>query len=386
VKRDLSITAFVRKDSEAGRDAEALAIRYRDANRHIHLEVVDPDEDPGRARQLDVTEFGTVVLRYGKRRADVPSTSEVQLTSAIVRLLRGSSPIACVLAGHNEPSIDDEGPEGLASFARLALRNGFRPVTRTAASEGLDGCDVVVLPGPRVPLAPVEERGLQTYLGDDGKVLVLADSLSTADLNPVLGDWGIRFLGGVVLDHGSNLSNDVSTPILTDFPSSNPVVDNVPSVMTPAAAGLAVPNADPRAGLHVSTLARSSNDSILAADPEDPSKGGFKGPVTVAAAADDSKVSGTNVHRTRLVVIGDVVMATNNAIGVLGNATMLGNALSWLAQDELLLTVGTHEPDDRPVVITPARRREAVAVTVVGVPALVLLLGGATLFLRRRRR
>src|SRR5205085_7442312 len=120
-----------------------------------------------------------------------------------------------------------------------------------------------------------------------------------------------------------------------------------------------------------STLARSSSDSVLAADPEDPSKGAIRGPIGVAAAADDSQVTGTRVERTRLVLVADVVLATNNTIGVLGNATFLGNALSWLAEDELLLTVGTHEADDRPLVVTPARRRAAVAVTVVGEPALL---------------
>jgi ABC-type uncharacterized transport system involved in gliding motility auxiliary subunit len=386
VEEPLHIDVFVRAEGEAGRDAAALASRYRDANRRIRLEVVDPDAEPGKAQRLGVTRFGTAVLRYQGRRVDVTTVSEVELTSAILRLVRGRTPSACFVTGHDEPDLGDDGPQGLSRLAALASRNGFEPETRNVGVDGLDGCEVVVLAGPRVPLADGEVRVLQRHLRDDGKLLVLADALSDADVNPVLEDWGITFLGGVVLDRASNFNNDVSTPVITDFPSANQVVDGVPSLLAPASAGLHVPDEAPRGGLHVSVLARSSDDSVLAADPEDPSAGAIRGPVVVAAAADDSSVRGSPpvIHRTRVLVVADVAFASNAYLDALGNAKLLANGLSWLAQDELLLTVGTSDPDARPLVITPSRRRTAFAVTVVGVPLAVLVLGTVLLLVRRR--
>jgi len=387
VDDELRIDAFVRADAPSGRDIAALLDRYHDANRRIDAEVVDPDAEPGRARSLGVTQFGTAVLRHDGRRVDIATINEVELTSAVLRLVRGRVPATCFVTGHGEPAIDDDGPDGLSSFAQLARRNGFVPETRNIGVDGLEGCDLVVLAGPRVPLADDEVRALRDELDDDGKVMVLADALSTADVNPLLDGWGIRFLGGVVLDRASNFGEDPSTPVITDFPSANQVVDGLPSLLAPASAGLAAPDPQPRDGLTVSVLARSSDDSVLAADPEDPSAGALPGPVVVAAAADLSAVRGTPpaVHRTRLLVVADVALAGNATIRALGNATLLANGLSWLARDEVLLTVGTKAPGVHPLTTDAARRRTAFVVTVVVVPLALLAVGTFVVWRRRRR-
>lgn len=383
----LRIDAFVRYDASSGRDVAALLDRYHDANRRIDAEVVDPDAEPGRARRLGVTQFGTAVLRHDGRRVDIATINELELTSAVLRLVRGRIPMTCFVTGHGEPGIDDDGPDGLSSLAQLARRNGFVPETRNIGVDGLEGCDLVVLAGPRVPLADAEVDALRRLLDDDGKVMVLADAFSSADVNLVLDGWGIRFLGGVVLDRASNFGEDPSTPVVTDFPSANQVVEGVPSLLAPAAAGLGVPDPQPREGLTVSVLARSSDDSVLAADPEDPSAGGLPGSVVLAAAADLSAVRGTppSVRRTRLLVVADVALAGNATIDALGNAKLLANGLSWLARDEVLLTVGTRAPGAHPLTTDAARRRTAFIVTVVVVPLALLGVGTSLVWWRRRR-
>ena len=382
----LSIEVFVRPDSPSGRDAAALASRYEDENADISLDVVDPDAEPGRVERLGVEQFGTSVLRYDGRRIDVVTPSEVELTSAILRLVRGRVPSVCFLTGHGESSPDDTGPRGLADFGALATDNGFAIESRNLSTDGTDGCDTMVMAGARVPLADQEQTELQRFLDENGKLMILADALSEIDINPIIEPFGITFLGGVVLDRASNYGNDISTPIVVDLPSSSPVVDGVPSLLLPAAAGLLVEDQMPRESLFVSQLARSSDDSVLAADPEDPSQGGLTGPILVAAAADDSAVSGSSprIDRTRLLVVSDVAFAENASLRALGNATLLANGLSWLAQDELLLTIGTRQPGYAPVVIDPARRRTAVAVSAIGVPAAVLAIGLVVMFRRRR--
>jgi ABC-type uncharacterized transport system involved in gliding motility auxiliary subunit len=387
VDHPLTIEGFVRAGGPSGRDVAGLLARYGDANHHIHVEVVDPDAEPGRARRLGVTQFGTAVLRYRSRRVDISTVSEVELTSAILRLVRGKVPTTCFVTGHGEPALDDDGPDGLSSLATLVRRNGFVPTARNIGIDGLDGCDLVVLAGPRVPLVAAEVAALRDNLDADGKLLVLTDAFSTADVNPVLRGWGITFLGGVVLDRASNFNNHPSTPVVTDFPSANQVVEGVPSLLAPGAAGLAVPEEQPREGLTVSVLARSSGDSVLAADPEQPDRGGIAGPVALAAAADLSAVQGDppSVHRTRLLVVADVALAGNTTLPALGNATLLANGLSWLARDEVLLTVGTQTPGVHALTTDVARRRTAFVVTVLVVPIGLLFTGTLAVWRRRRR-
>jgi hypothetical protein len=192
----------------------------------------------------------------------------------------------------------------------------------------------------------------------------------------------------VVVDAGSNLNNDATTPIIGDFPTANQVVDGVPSLLVPAAAGLRVATPDPRPGLFVNTLARTSAHSLLSIDPEAADQSGsLPGPIVVAAGADFSGVRGSPpvIHRTRLLVVAGVGLAHNAFIDNLGNATFLANGLSWLAQDELLLTIGSRPPGSRPLTVSTTRRNQAVAVTVVGMPGALLAAALAVFLLRRRR-
>jgi hypothetical protein len=89
--------------------------------------------------------------------------------------------------------------------------------------------------------------------------------------------------------------------------------------------------------------------------------------------------------RTRLVVTGDVDLATNAFVGDGANATFLVQAMDWLTLDEELVTVSPSLPRDRPLELTSARLAYARALTAGIVPGL-LLLAGAAVWARRRTR
>lgn len=387
VRATMTIEAFLRPGTGQGADVQALLDRYHDANRRLRVKVTDPDADPGRAQRLGITHYGTAVLRYHDRRVDLTTISEPEITSAVLRLVRGRTPVVCFVSGHGEGSLTDESASGLSEVAALTRRNGFAPKTITLVSGTVDrSCDVVVIAGPREPFAPAEDAAIQTYLRHDGKVMLLADGLTRADPNTITRPWGIDFLGGVALDRRSNFDNDPSTPVVVDFPTTHQTVDGVPSLLLPAPAGVSVPDADPRDGLHVTTLARTSGTSFLTDDPDAPNPAAsLPGPVVVAAAADDSHVATGAVHRTRLLVIADTVFTNNQLLLTLGNGRLFANGLSWLAQEEVLLTVGTKAPGSHPLTMTPAHRDVAFATTAVTMP-LAAALTGAIVFVVRRRR
>jgi ABC-type uncharacterized transport system involved in gliding motility auxiliary subunit len=383
----MTIEAFLRPGTGQGADVQALLDRYHDANRRVRVEVTDPDADPGRAQRLGITHYGTAVLRYRERRVDLTTISEPEVTSAMLRLVRGRTPAVCFVSGHGEASLTDESASGASELAALTRRNGFAPKTITLVSGRVDpGCDVVVIAGPREPFASAEDTAIQTYLRGDGKVMLLADGVTRANPNTITRPWGIDFLGGVALDRRSNFDNDPSAPVVTDFPTTHQIVDGVPSLLLPAPAGLSIPDTDPRDGLHVTTLARTSGSSFLTDDPDAPDpQASLPGPVVVAAAADASRVAGTTIHRSRLLVIADTVFANNQLLLTLGNARMFANGLSWLAQEEVLLTVGTKPQGSHPLTMTPEHRDLAFATTAVTMPLAVALTGVVVFVVRRRR-
>src|SRR3954471_8759159 len=107
VKAPLKVTAFLNNAGAQARDARFLLARYHEINPNISFSVVDPDADPTAARRFGISKYSTVVLTYKGRRVEAPSVNELDLSTAILRLVRGGTKTVCVLTGHGEPALDD---------------------------------------------------------------------------------------------------------------------------------------------------------------------------------------------------------------------------------------------------------------------------------------
>ena len=178
VQAPLRITAFLNSGGPAARDARFLLARFHEVNHRITYSVVDPDTHPGEARRFGVGRYATVVVTYRGRRVDAPDAEELELSSAIVGVLRGGTKTVCVLTGHGEPDLTDGSPDGLSEVP-LDLTTG--PAATVPA-----GCAAVLEIGPRQPLLPREVDALTAYARAAGRLLVVASPLSSSDPNPLL--------------------------------------------------------------------------------------------------------------------------------------------------------------------------------------------------------
>jgi len=400
VDAPLRISVFLNLEGGTARDARFLLARYRERNRRIDYRLVDPDQQPGEARRLGVTTYATVVLEYRGRRVDAPGVDEVEISSAILRLLRGSSPTVCLTTGHGEWTLDDTSRAGVSDLAELFANNAYetREIDLAGRASVPDACDVVALLGPRVPLLPEEVDALGAYATAGGRLLVAASPLSTTDPNPLLEPWSVRFVGGLVVDARRSEGLDVSNLIVERFPTTNPVVEGVPRLQFPATGGL-LADSEPARGITVSELAATSDAGYIESTPDDgivfDAGADVPGPVLVAAAVDASRIEeggerrlrtgDAGIVRTRLVVTGNAEWFTNEFLGRLGNRRFMTNALAWLAEEEGVLAAPSRVSTVRPLPWTAERQATVVAVTVVGVPASVLAVGLGVWFVVRRR-
>jgi len=401
VPAPLHITAFLNTGAPAARDARFLLSRYHELNHRITASVIDPDTHPGEARRLGVGHYATVVLTYRGRRVDAPDAEELEVSTAVLRLLRGGTKTVCALTGHGEPDLADTSPDGLSEAATALRRNTFEPVPldlTTGPNAAVPaGCAAVLELGARQPLLTREVEALAAYAKSAGRLLVVASPLSSADPNPLVAPWGMHFLGGLVLDPARSQGVDQSDVVVEDLPSVNPVDEGVGRLEFPAGGGVAA-DRGLRDGLTVSVLARTSDRSYVAPHPETSIAFGpdsVPGPVAVAAAADDSRVeatgeqrvpgvSGPRVVRTRVVLTGADTWLTNGFIDHLGNRRLLLNAVGWLAQEEPLVAATSRPNLSRPLPLTPERRARILVVTVGLVPGAIVGAGLVVAALRRR--
>ena len=378
----VEITAFLRRDEPGRVEAIALLDRYRRLDADVRTEVVDPADAPGELTRLGVDPaLGNVAVRVGDRVEIGAAVTEQDVTSAIARAVRDDAVGVCVAEGHGETAIATD----------VLTTGGFevRAIDLLADPQVPDDCGVVVLASPTEPLGDAL-RSLRDWVDADRSLLVLADPVSGVDLNPLLRPFGLGVRRGVVLegDPQSVIGGDQASPVIRRYSSFNPVVRRLPPIYLPGVQEVLVDDEAERDGLTVSRLADTSEASYLETEPLEPrfdAGADSEGPVTVAGAADRSRLESEEILRSRVVVVGDVDFATPGFVGAAANARFLLQAVGWLAQDEAVIPLSANLPSDRPLRLTDARVTYARVLGVGIVPAL-LLVGGGLVWAARRRR
>src|SRR5581483_8559739 len=106
VHRRVEITAVFPRDAVGRVEASTLLSRYRKANHRITFRIIDPTLEPGTAQQLGLSEVGQAAVRDSRKVETAQYTIEIDLTSAIARLLRNVSGTVCFTTGHGEHAPD----------------------------------------------------------------------------------------------------------------------------------------------------------------------------------------------------------------------------------------------------------------------------------------
>jgi len=112
-----------------------------------------------------------------------------------------------------------------------------------------------------------------------------------------------------------------------------------------------------------------------------------KGPLTLAVAASKEVKAGTEsspAARARLVVVGDSDFAVNAYFGAQGNGNLFLNMVSWLSQDEDLISIRPKAPEDRRIIMSQSQQSMLRLITVFLLPGAVLV-AGIMVWSRRRR-
>lgn len=396
--RRVEITAFFPHDAVGRVEASTLLSRYRKANRKVSFRVVDPRVFPGEAARLHVQEIGSAAVEDvtdRENREVAQYTIEIDVTSAIARLVRGEQGRVCFTSGHGEAEIAGDDQESLSRAASLLRANGYetKSVDLLVTDHVPTRCAAIVVAAPTNELSKRARKIVSRYLEDDGKALLLADPSSHADLTPISKPWGIRFVRGTVLegDEGSHLPGDVTAPIVTRFSGGSPVVRGLGPVLMPMSMAVEPTDVDDP-GLAAGAIAMTSplgyldRDDVSDFDPDVD----LEGPVALGATSDSSSVvdpgtSKARINRTRLLAWGDVHFATDAFITDGSNARLWVQGIDWLTQPEDLVTAVPNFPKLRELDLTAARSRYMLFLMAGVVPGLFVIAGALVWAIRRGR-
>lgn len=422
LKSPVDVVAFFQRNDKLYEDVRNLLKEYEyeasgSGPGGLNIEIVDPDRDLARTREL-AREYGVekpnVVVfhcagrtKYVERKdlADyhyalnegrsvskkkVGFRGEQAFSSAIQSVAEEAKPVVYFLSGHGERSVSDFGElYGYSSLARAMGRDNIEVKTLLLAEQkGVPGdCSAIVIAGADRSLSRAEVDLLEDYLDRSGRLLVLLEPVVETGMEELLSKWGVKVARDVVVgltltgrdlvvkDYGKHdiTRNLKGITAMFYLPRSVELLDPVEKVSE-------LPADRPHVFVLASTTPEGWAEYDLSESPArfDPEVD-RRGPVSVAVAVEKGPVPGIDVEirPTRIVVVGDSDFVSNNALasGVGGNLDFFLSSLNWLVEREALLAISPKVPGELRFEMSRKQWRLAFASIVIGVPLFVAFIG-----------
>ena len=383
---------------------------YAYESKNVKVEYVDVDRQPARAKQAEITTYGTVVASYKGREQRLNSTGEQDVTNALIKLVAGKEKKVYFTQGHGErDTTSADRLRGYNAITQALTRDNFTvtPLPLIQQKEVPDDATVVVIAGPTTDFLQPEIDALKRYIAKGGKVLALIDppaagAADPANLIAFLKEWSIEFGNDIVVDAsgmGQLFGGDASVPVVVSYPA-HPITDGFrvmtafPLARSTNAAQGGARSPQPLLETSQQSWAETDLKGLASGEVQFNDGGDRRGPITLglavsAPATETTPPAGGNASpdapkpESRLVAIGDSDFAGNNALGVQGNQDFFLNTINWLAQQENLIAIRPRDAQDRRLTLTADQQQRIFIFSVFLIPALVFA-GGVWVWWKRR--
>ena len=404
---DLHITAFYKAEDQ--QEMQDLLKEYANVTPKLKYEFIDPDKKPAIARQYGITSYGTTVIEYRGRDERITTSTEQDLTNAIIKVTREKQKKIYFTTGHGEKDINVDDERNGMSGARTVIEEKnyiVESVLLIEKGQVPEDCDVLVIAGPTKEFLPNELKMVEDYLNQGGAVYLLVDPAPSPGFEELAAKWGIQVGNDIVVDVsgiGMLFGAGANMPVAAEYNESHPITEKFGNFMTAFPLARSVtPMDNPPDDIDVEWLAKTterswgetnlSNGKAELNPDED-----LLGPVTIAAVASktieisDSDTASTdgeseenNQEKTaKLAIVGDSDFASNAFFNFQANGDLFMNTLSWLAEEEDLVSIRPKSPEDRRINLTQTQSRIILLLGVILLPLAVLSMA---IVVHRRRQ
>ncbi len=397
--QDIQIIGFFQEE-QAARRFQDLVTEYRYASDRIRFEIVDPQKEPARVAQHDITRDRQVVVAAASGKKEVvDDPNEEKLTNALIKVTRDTEKTVVFLTGHGERSLDDTDAKGYSAIRQAVEKQNYKVVSYNLAQENKlpENADVIV--------------SVKGFIASGGKFFLLVDPESGFQMNDLLQEYGLKLVDDYVVDAsglGQLFGFGAGAPLAADY-ASHPITRDLAGTMTIYPGARSVETTTSPQGYATTVLVRTSRQSWGESDIRrepvsfDPTAD-RQGPLALAALAtkrigeaanpgeSESKDEETaeeaggqesNPKESRVVVFGDSDFASNGYLNTSVNSDLFLNVVSWLAEDVDLLSIRPKDPTNRNITLTATESRLIFWATVVFFPLATLVFGTAVWYRRR---
>jgi ABC-type transport system involved in multi-copper enzyme maturation permease subunit/ABC-type uncharacterized transport system involved in gliding motility auxiliary subunit len=404
LKTDVVFKCFFREGNYGRAAMENLLKIYAYNSPRVKYEFIDPDRNPGLVKRYGVTD-GTTVIEVGDKEGRLTTTTEEDVTNALIKATRAQKKVIYFLEGHGEESLEEAGDNGFATVKAELEKLGYevKKQSLALADRFPKDCDLLVVPGPQKDLLSNEYETIRAYLKVGGRALFMVDPETSTLLPLFLADFGIQLENDIVVDTVSRLlGGDYFMPVVTEYEAHAITKDFRYATFFPNARSVEVGGTKPE-GADVTVLAKTSPNSWSERELDqkevkfDPAKD-KQGPIGLAAVvtikttpaeapapAPEAKPEekAPAEKETRVAVIGDSDFVKNRYYGLPGNGNFFLNVANWLTEESDLIAIQPRTRAPRTIQLTQAQGKFMgfFAIFLLSLPVRIL---GVYISIRRR--
>ena len=432
----IDVLAFYESKDQSDRDeVRDLFDQYRDSYSQFNYTFVDPDKERAIAMANKIDAYPTTILKAGKREERITTVDEETVTNALVKLLRAETKKVYMLKGHGELSPEATNETGFSVAKAQVEKQNYKveELLLLQAPEVPSDAALLIVAGPKTDPMENELDAIRAYIDRGGSLLVLLNPFKTPKLAAFLKDYGFLTADDIVVDRMSRaMGGDYLMPVIVSYVKF-PITKNfnVASFFPEARSVRAESNT--KEGIEAQDLALTSpvswtinEEQLKSGNANFDEKIGIKGPVSVMAVsqipakatktgtqqqatdkdsqktetspapaspnAGDTKQSNSDKSeeqqlkpkKARIVVFGSSLMAANKYYKLQGNGDLFMNTVSWLAEDENLISIRPKSLKAQPFVLTARQATSFFLIPVILMP-LIWIVAGIVVYVYRRR-
>ena len=390
--------------------------RYQALSEEFSFQMVDPIIDAQLAQKFGIQAEGArVVIESGERSVQVKEVSEETLTNAVVEVTNRVAKKIHYLVGHGELNIDNATEAlGAKAFRDAVSAEGHELVplnlSQVESNETQKKVDfsapnattfrlppdvkVLVIAGAQRPLLAPELQAIEDFLDRGGRLLALLDPMVNIGLDSIFRSWGIIVDDTVIVDTnpmGQMMGLGAVTPLIVPVPETqHPITEGLGLTVFHTTRTVRV-NEDAPRGLEVVALLRGGESAWGEAKIEDDTAEQTDDDIyeTTVAVLSEKPQKNPSLElisdATRLLVLGDSDVATNQHLTIQSNTDFLMNGLNFLLEDEALLTIRPKNRQSGLLTLTQKDFGRIQFFSLDVLPVLLIALGLGIVTLRRQR-
>ena len=358
---------------------EALLEKYQRLSPKFTYDIVDLQKNPTLAEKLQVRSYGQGILEKvnnsdpeNPRRERVLTFDEASITNALIKLMRTETKTVYFIQGHGERQPNQKDPREMQQLANSLLTEGYnsKPLSLIETAEIPEDAAVLIMAGPTGEMLEKEQRLVDDYLAEQGKLLFLVDIQTPSQYVEWLKKYGIVIEDSVIVDQASSqVDQEPVTPIGKQMDLSHPITRSFRSLTAftlarPVSTGeLNFPGHNGDLTVLVKTLESAYliplKDLLNGGTVEFSAEGQTPGALPLAAAglytksdAPPPSEDGPAPPSSRIVVISSTDAFANASLAQLSNRDFILNSINWLGESENQITVRVKDPKVQPISVS----------------------------------